>query len=481
MLVLAPPSAFDDAWHTLNADRELLERLSPARLLEILSDLSPELGKALWDFLRLCNPGWDATAQRPNATGKKSKYLRGQAATDAFLNQLDDYYGSVDIIFGRLFMSVMLRGALFSELVLDPAGRLPVDLVTPDPITVRFQRVDDPIRGLIWQAGQWQKGQFVALDRPTVRYTPIDPFPDSPYGRPLASPALFVCLFLLGMLHDIRRVVQQQGYPRLDISIDTEKLGTILDEYVGDPDAYKAALNEVVQEVMDAFKKLKPDDTYVHTDVETINRPVGAIDASSLGAVDTLINALERMATRALKSMPLMMGIKEGSSDTDSNRQWEIFVAGIKSIQHYAEKMMERLLTLALEAQGIPGVVKFRFAELRAAEQMRDAQVEAMKIANAAAKRDQGWYTQDQASEEVTGEPAMGPPPSAQAADPEMQEDDGDGQERLDQGSDRARVIAWDANRKRTAERRRRMEAEATAIFDTWRAEIQGRELNGSH
>lgn len=442
MLVMAPPNQFDDAWHVLHANRALLERMSPARLLEVLSDLSPEVSRSLWDFLRLCNPGWEAKAQRVTASGKAVPHARGQAATDAFLDRLDDQYGSVDILFGRLFMGAFLRGALFSELVLDGSGRMPVDLVTPDPITVRFRRVDDPQRGPIWQAGQWQGGRFIAFDRPTVRYTPVDPYPGSPYGRPLAAPALFVSLFLLAMLHDIRRVVQQQGYPRIDLSIDTEKLATLLDQYSNDPETYEAKVTEVVQQVIDAYAELEPDDAYVHTDVTTVNRPVGAVDASSLGAVDSLIAALERMATRALKSMPLMMGIKEGASDTDSNRQWEIYAAGIKSIQHYAETMLERLLTLALEAQGIQASVEFRFAELRAAEELRDQQVLTMKIANATAKYMAGWITQDQASEEVTGEPAALPAPrNAQAANPAPVEGDGDGQEALNQGSDRGIAV----------------------------------------
>lgn len=442
LLTIAPPTAFDDAWQVLHADRRYLECLSPARLLEVLADMSPEVSRALWDFLRLCNPGWEANAHRRTSAGNKTPDARGQAALDAFLDTLDDHYGSVDIVFGRLFMAAFLRGALFSELVLDQNGRRPVDIATPDPITVRFRRVNDPSRGPIWQPGQWQNGQFMPFDRPTVRYTPIDPFPGNPYGRALAAPSLFTALFLLGMLHDIRRVVQQQGYPRLDLSLDTEKLATILDEYTGDSAEYQAKLQEVVDAVVNAYAELEPDDAYVHTDVVTVNRPVGAVDSSSLGAIDGLIAALERMATRALKSMPIMMGLSESNTETQANRQYEIYAAGIKSIQHYAETTLERLLTLALEAQGIQASVEFRFAEMRAAEALRDAQTEAMQIQNAAAKRDQGWISQDQASEEITGEPAVAPeplrvvPPSG-----DIEEDDGDGQEALDQNSDRAALL----------------------------------------
>ncbi len=62
-----------------------------------------------------------------------------------------------------------------------------------------------------------------------------------------------------------------------------------------------------------------------------------------------------------------MVGINEATSETHANRQWEIHVAGIKSIQHLVEFVFERLGGLALRAQGLAAVVSFKFAELRAA------------------------------------------------------------------------------------------------------------------
>jgi hypothetical protein len=54
--------------------------------------------------------------------------------------------------------------------------------------------------------------------------------------------------------------------------------------------------------------------------------------------------------------------------------------------------------------------VQFRFSEIRAAEIFRDAQTEQLRIANATAKRDTGWITQDEASNEVTGSDAVAEP-----------------------------------------------------------------------
>lgn len=405
---LYAPGVAEQNWRVLDLDASTLDRVSTGELLELLVDVSPDISRALWDFLRLCNPGWEATAlagAEPDAAG--------QAALDALLASLVGLYGSVDVVLGRLFMGGFLRGGLFAELVLDERGRQALDLATPDPETIRFRSSNDPARGQIWQLCQHQgPGRIVDLDRPTVVYVPIDPLPGSPYGRPLASPALFSSLFLLGLLHDLRRVVAQQGYPRIDLAVSMEKLQAAMpDDLADDQEAMKSWVAAVISEVQTVYGGLEPDDAYIHTDVIAVNRPVGAVDASSLGAVEGLIKALERMITRALKTMPLLMADTAGASEANANRQWEVHAAGIKALQHLAESLLERLLTLALRAQGLRATVKFRFAELRAAELLRDAQTEKLQIENARAKYDAGYVSQDEAAESVVGHAADQPEP----------------------------------------------------------------------
>jgi hypothetical protein len=420
------PESYAANWQLMNLSAKGFEQIEPARLLEMLADLSPEVSRALWDFLRMCNPGHTLRVLRP---GTEEQDTRAQAAADAFLALLNDRSTTFDVVVGRLFMGAFVRGALCCELVLDRRGRKPIDLVSPDPASIRFWQQNDPDRGIVWQPGQWQQGKFVTLDRPTFRYVPIDPFFGTPYGRPMAAPALFTTLFLLGMLHDLKRVIQQQGYPRLDLALDTAKLLEMAPHVMSSGQSFDTFVADVVQQVESAYSALQPDDAYIHTDVVTVNGSVGTVDGS-LAGIDAVITALERMAVRALKTMPLMMGITESTGDVQSNRQWEIHVAGVKSIQHYAETMLERLLTLALEAQGFQATVVFRFAELRASEALRDAQTEAMQIANARSKRDEGWISQDQASTEITGSPAVAPAPIAAVQPaPAVVPDNGDGNE----------------------------------------------------
>lgn len=413
---LAAYAALDaeSEWRRFDLDTQTLASMSPDELAAYLVDLSPEVSAGLWQWLRLCNPGWEATA-RMAVGGQPSE--AGQAALDAFLDRLDDVHGSADVVFNRLFLGAFMRGGVMAELVLDRAGRMPIDLATPDPGSARWRRGQDAERGPVWVLGQQQQGQFVALDRPTIRYAPIDPLPGKPWGRAPLAPAFFTGLFLLGMLHDLRRVVAQQGYPRLDIAVNFEALAAQAPEDAQPgSDKFSAWVSSVMDEINSVYSQLEPDDAYVHGDIISVNRPVSAVATDLLGGIDALMAALERMAARGLKLMPLLLGINQATTETNANRQWEIQAAAVKALQHIAETVLERLLTLGLEAQGIAARVQFRFAELRAAEQLRDAQTERLRIVNAREKYAAGWISQDEAAQEITGHAAdMAGPRSAES------------------------------------------------------------------
>jgi len=404
-VVLQPPTADQQAWTKLDLSGETLRNLDPAKLYDILRTVSPDVSRAVWDYLRLLDPGHEITVFRP---GTERPYPEGQAKLNAFTGTLKQRYGSMKVITGRLFMGALTRGALFAELVLDDAGRNPVDLVVPDPLSVRFRQADDPELGTRWEMVQWQaKEGWKNIERETVVYIPIDPAPASPYGIAPIAPAVFPALFLIGLLGDIRRVIAQQGYPRTDLEI---QLDGILKMLGPNPtmDKIKKATREILNEVMAEYAGLEPDDAYGHTDAVKVNMAPGAIDASSLRGVEPVIAALERMLVKALKTMPLMMGATDNTSEANANRQWEIYAAGIKSLQQLAEALLERLFTLALQVQGVAATVRVRFAELRAAEELRDELTLAQKLGNAENMERLGFVDHDEASQHAVGHKATG-------------------------------------------------------------------------
>ncbi|MGE3267098.1 MAG: hypothetical protein AB7P40_00010 [Chloroflexota bacterium] len=393
---IIPPASIDQTWRTLDLDAYTLSRISPFTLAEYLADISPELSRALWDFLRECNAGHEILALRP---GSEDIDTRAQDALDAFLTRLGTLYGTVDVTINRLFLALFMRGAICSELVLDAAGRAPVDLVIVDPSIVRARRVPDPVRGTVFEYGQMQDGRWIAFDRPTISYIPLDPLPASPYGRPMIAPAIFTSLFLIGLLHDLRRVIAQQGYPRYDIEIVLdEALKQMPPEAAGNPAVQELWLNGLVTSIANYYADLEPDSAFTHTSAVKLNRPISAVDTDSLGGIAPIIQALERMATRSLKTMPFMLGISESTTETQANRQAEQRAITIRAVQHLVENQLGHLLTLALQAQGIVADVQVRFAENRAAEEQRDEMVRQLKIANAGEGYKAGHLSQDEAA-----------------------------------------------------------------------------------
>lgn len=430
---LLPPPTSDQDWQAFTLDATTFSRIAPARVLELLADMSPEVSKALWDYLRMCNPGWDFDVFH---IGTERRHREGYRVVKETLDNWAYNGGSLDTLFARLDSAAFLRGALFSEIVFDTDARTCVAMVTPDPISVRFRKEQRGILGDVWQLGQMQDGMFVALDRPTVQYLPIDPNPGIPYGRPLASASIFTGLFLLGLLHDLRRVIAQQGYPRIDISIDTDVLLRMAPPEVRtSAEKLQKWIDGVITQVKTAYSGLGPSDAYIHVSAIQLKDSVGVIGNESLGSLSGIISSLERMSIRALKTMPIFMAVMEGSSDSNSNRQWEMQAQGIKAIQHLKESMIERHLSVVLQANGIQAIPKWRFAELRSSEGLRDEQTRTLFLANTTTEYTMGWISHEEASIKATGKPpaedeplvmpgapTKEPPPNA---DDENPDDDG--------------------------------------------------------
>lgn len=416
--IILPPSNAEGAWEFFRADEQTLRRFPINQILDWLVDLSPDCSKALWDLTRMCNP---SVTSQAFVVDTNEPHPEAQRALDAFDQHLGNMYGSPDRVWNEHFIQAFMRGAMCSELVLDANGRLPIDYVTPDPSTFRFKREYDPIRGPVWVLGQFQYplsnqtvefGGFVPMARPTIRYVPIDPMPGVPYGRPMLGPALFPTLFLLTLLHDMRRVIGQQGYPRISITVNLQALmGLMPAEVRMSPAKSKEWIDLTMKEIAAKYAQLEPDDAYIHMDAIEVSGPVGTVDARSIGGISSIIEVLERQSVRAIKSMPIMMALTDGSSEANANRQWEIQVSGLASLQKLAAAMISAQKQLALRAQGIQAKVVTTFGQLRATQALRDEQARGLKLQNNAMEYDRGYTSQEEASMKSVGHPPDQPEP----------------------------------------------------------------------
>lgn len=383
-------------------DSDTLRSLPLSKIIEVAISSSPEVSRAVWDFHRAMVPGWEITVTDP----KGDEHEGGAKLIKKFRRQISDYHGGEAVLYTEMATAIFLRGNLLSEVYFADDTKTPVDIVVPDPATVRFKQANDPVRGDYWQVGQYHGAEWVPLDVPTVRYVALDPLPGRPYGRSPISAAVFPAVFLLGMFQDLRRVIANQGWPRMDVEVDISSIQELV-ELAGDPSIDEgkvvSILNAAVAQVEEALETMEPMDTYVHTSMVKVNRPVGAVGSGDLGDVDKIIARLEGIAVKALKTMPLLQGITDSVSEANANRQWEMWAAGIKTLQHLLENSLEAHFNLVLQANGIDATCKFRFAELRAAEELRDAQTLQVKVNNAIALEQAGYMLPDEAAIMATG------------------------------------------------------------------------------
>jgi hypothetical protein len=211
-----------------------------------------------------------------------------------------------------------------------------------------------------------------------------------------------------------------------------EIVATMKPEDQRKPEVVRAYVQQAVDEIAASYSDLDPDQAWVHSDTVEFGTPIGAI--GHLEGIGSLISVLERMCVRALKSQPLLFGMPEGVSEANANRQWEVHVQGVQALQGLASDVLSYLYTLALEAEGIAAEARFTFHELRAIEDLRDAQATFQKLTNAQLAEVLGYMEHDEASIYAVGHPAAETPIGVVGDEEDQPEDVEDGSTENPQG-----------------------------------------------
>jgi hypothetical protein len=161
------------------------------------------------------------------------------------------------------------------EVVLNESVNDVVDIVPVDPSLIWFRRDPETNRLVPWQyvknprmqQGETWFGQYKQIDTPTFIYEELDPMVDDPYGRTPILPVLRVVFFHLQVLQDLKAVVHNQGYPRMDVSMLEEvMLKNMPAQYKVNPNEQRKWLKERMEEMQKHFNSLNPDDALFHWD-----------------------------------------------------------------------------------------------------------------------------------------------------------------------------------------------------------------------
>lgn len=384
--------------------------LTAAQLLALLPDLSADVGLAVWNILRLGSSGFDYTAK--DASGNDDE--RSKVILDEIVGRINNAQGGIRQLICQWLMTGFLQGAVAGEVALAEALDDIDDFYVVDPYTIKFSR--DEAGKLVPMHQPPGSGMAEALNTSKFWYIPIDPWVDDPYGRPPAAPALQEVWFDVAVITDLRRVVHNQGWPRIDIEVLEEVLVNAAPATIkNDPQRLRDWLDDRLEDVSNAYNDLQPDDSFVHFDSVKINAASG--QPGRLFDVGQLTKVIEHRLIKSLKQLPILMGSNEGTTETHGTVQWQIFVNGLRSLQEPIEFILSQMLRLTLEVRGVSASVECWFKPIRTTDRLSDAQAEHAEIENAIRKWAAGWQSWEESSIEITG---SAPPEGSQAPDPSM-------------------------------------------------------------
>jgi hypothetical protein len=116
-----------------------------------------------------------------------------------------------------------------------------------------------------------------------------------------------------------------------------------------------------------------------------------------------LITVLDGQITSALKTLPTILGRNFSSSQTLSATETLLYTKSVRGIQRPVERAMSRALTLGLLLEGVQGMVRFEFLpiELRPTTELENQF--SMRQARVRELHSEGWITDEQAAEILTG------------------------------------------------------------------------------
>ena len=368
----APRPEPSNSWRTLEAQRKNLLHLPYQRLTQIAIDLSPEVNKGLHDFLRFVNPGIILRNENPAA----------ELATKELIMCLNRHYGSFRSHIDSMWSGVFLGGAVFSELVLDEGGMLPIDIVFNDPYTGCFTREKHPVRGSVWRLHQeTYYGRSYMDDNPLIKYIGFDKLADNPYGRPIVGPAIHSSVFLLGLIMDLQRAVSRMGMSRMDYQIDAEQLLNIIDrnpDIAGDDEATAQFVTEQIEQVKSVIQGLEIDEDYVHMDTVQVNYASNPM-TTNLNGIATAINTLQNNVVNGYKGISALINLLDSTTETHIRSQVEYYVSALQSFQDEASDMFQQFFDMANQVRGIQGETEFRFKKQRTMDKVAAADVEEKK------------------------------------------------------------------------------------------------------
>jgi hypothetical protein len=393
----------------LSLDERRFSNMTVSDMIDILIDAHPDVSYAVWNFLRIGNTPYSVEVYK---IGSGKRWAQAEKDLLEVFDRLElpnvfnfEKARGMGRIVNQLLLSAITRGSVACELVLTPK-RDDVAFIAPiDPATIDYKIEND-------RYVPYQKMQTISLDLPTVFIEGLDEKIDDPYGRSPLMSALNIIVFQLQVLNDLKAVVHNHGYPRIDIKIVEEVLLKRMPVAIRNNEEKKQLwLSDRLKEIISMYTDLEPDDAFVHFDSVEIGTAGGGQGGGAMLDPEKLMNCIDNLIMTGLKTLSTVLGRRSsGNTESFAKLEIKIYMQGVRAMQELVETVLSRALTMALNIRGKQGNVKFKFQPIEIRTELEQEQFRLIKYQNIAYMRDQGWIDQETASQMVTGKSAVAEP-----------------------------------------------------------------------
>lgn len=423
--IMIPRRGLERQWARSLGDLRNEANDSPLRLLTYLPDIHPAVGLAAWNCQRLSIPAEGvpiiAVKEATDGTGGEITDAEGTKAIKDLWKSLPREYGGLAGLQNTLMLQALFTGLVCIEGV--PAKRLKgvARAIPVDALTIGFGR-DNPQADVTPYQRQVQGGSssnWKRLNTNTFFWRALDNWVDQPEGRSPYATVLPEVLADLAMLQDLRDAVHFAAWPRYSIGFNWTETYKIAREVMGisDPKEAAAWAQTRFEAVVKYIRQLKADDAIIHD----TNGSASTLPAGDFQGTQPILAYLRQRIVWALKQLPSMMGISEGTTETYTTVQWRVYGQSLETLRCVVVDPLVEVANLHLRLLGLSCTAKALYDPIRTTDALIEAQVEAARIANAQTKRNEEWITQTQASIEVSGSAEVGPGPDPTRVSAEKQ------------------------------------------------------------
>ena len=371
--------------------------------VEYLRKVNPDVSMAVWNFIRLANQGHEMHFYSLDG---KTRLTNLDDEWRNFASRVNEISNSgLDGIIDQIHYSAYVLGAMGIEVEVTPDRKDIYDVHVIKPQTIEWELKE--IKGRKkWVPYQYNGTKKIYLDEENANFfwVPTDTDIGDPRGNLSLSPVLQSIDFQLQILQDLQAVLHHQGYPKNDVSIDIDKLMSIMPpNFRNDPVKQRKWLQDEINEVRRNLENMEPDSDYVHTSDTSVNMNQGANAGRSLD-VRAITEMVDTQVLNGLKQLGSFANRTSGKTETWSTVEYLIMTQGIKSCQRGSKRIIEEISRLWLRVKGIQAIPVFTHNEVNYQSENDRLTNKKIKQSIYAIAQAMGWINPDVGAQEVMGE-----------------------------------------------------------------------------